>query len=269
MRAAIYEGEALSVYRYRCEAGPATRPFPEVHAVHSLSYVRRGSFGCRTQGSELELVAGAMMVGRPGQEYTATHEHHCHGDECLSVKLAPELGERLVPRGAAWLPPVPEVMVLGELAQAAAEGRAGVGVEEAGLLLASKVAEVLGARGTAAVRAGARERRKAVEAALWLEANSGREVGLEDAAGQAGMSPFHFLRLFRSVLGVTPHQYLLRVRLRRAAELLGRGKTPITEVALDVGFADLSNFVRTFRRAAGVSPRGFRKFFQERPAALA
>ena len=61
----LFEGEALSVYSYRCNGGPADRPFVEVHGRHSLSYVRRGSFGCRTLGAEHELVAGAVMVGRP------------------------------------------------------------------------------------------------------------------------------------------------------------------------------------------------------------
>jgi AraC-like DNA-binding protein len=61
------------------------------------------------------------------------------------------------------------------------------------------------------------------------------------------------------VLGVTPHQYLVRSRLRRAARLLTDDARPITEVALEVGFGDLSNFVRTFHRAAGVSPRRFRQ----------
>jgi AraC family transcriptional regulator len=84
------------------------------------------------------------------------------------------------------------------------------------------------------------------------------------------------LRLFSQVLGVTPHQYLVRSRLRHAARLLADDRErPVTEVALDVGFADLSNFVRTFHRAAGVSPgafrkaaRGERKIFQDRIAAL-
>jgi AraC family transcriptional regulator len=73
---------------------------------------------------------------------------------------------------------------------------------------------------------------------------------------------------------VTPHQYLVRSRLRHAARLLADEERPITDVALDVGFADLSNFVRTFHRAARVSPRDFRKaaqgdrkIFQERLAA--
>ena len=57
------------------------------------------------------------------------------------------------------------------------------------------------------------------------------------------------------MLGVTPHQYLVRSRLRRAARLLADGARSISDVAFDVGFGDLSNFVRTFHRAAGVSPR--------------
>jgi len=105
----------------------------------------------------------------------------------------------------------------------------------------------------------AHDRRRAVEAALWIDANSHDPIDLESAAGEFGLSSFHFLRLFAKVLGVTPHQYLIRSRLRRAARLLAENTRPITEVALDVGFADLSNFVRTFHRAAAVSPRGFRQ----------
>jgi AraC-like DNA-binding protein len=118
-----------------------------------------------------------------------------------------------------------------------------------------------------------RDRRRAVETALWIDAHSHRPIDLEDAAAQAGISPFHFLRLFRHVLGVTPHQYLVRSRLRHAARRLADDDSPITDIAYDVGFGDLSNFVRTFHRAAGASPlrfrqasRGDRKIFQERLA---
>ena len=93
------------------------------------------------------------------------------------------------------------------------------------------------------------------------------------AADQAGLSAYHFLRLFARVVGVTPHQYLLRARLRRAARLLTQDdERTVTDIALDVGFADLSNFVRSFHRAAGVSPRHFRhaaRGDRERIAALA
>jgi AraC-like DNA-binding protein len=58
---------------------------------------------------------------------------------------------------------------------------------------------------------------------------------------------------------VTPHQYLVRARLRRAVSLLADEERSVTDIALDVGFADLSNFIRTFKRAAGLSPHGFRR----------
>ncbi len=78
-------------------------------------------------------------------------------------------------------------------------------------------------------------------------------------ARRAGLSTFHFLRVFSRVLGVTPHQYLLAARLRRAAALLAHPDRPVTDVAFEVGFGDLSHFARTFRRSVGVSPGRFRR----------
>jgi AraC family transcriptional regulator len=75
----------------------------------------------------------------------------------------------------------------------------------------------------------------------------------------AGLSGYHFLRLFAQVTGVTPHQYLLRSRLHHAARLLAQPELSIAEIAFAVGFGDLSNFIRTFRRAAGSAPRQFRR----------
>jgi AraC-like DNA-binding protein len=171
------------------------------------------------------------------------------------------------------MPPLPELMVLGELAQAAAEGKSDVGLDEVGQLFASRFVEVVSGRSPKTAAATVRDRRRAVEAALWIDAHSDREIDLEHAASQVGLSPFHFLRLFAGVLGVTPHQYLVRSRLRHAARLLADEERSITNIAYDVGFSDLSNFVRTFHRAAGVSPlkfrqasRGKRKIFQERLA---
>ena len=71
----------IRVVDYRCSAGPDARPFTEEHVGYSVSYVRRGSFGYRTRGREFELVAGAVLVGHPGDEFVCTHEHHACGDE--------------------------------------------------------------------------------------------------------------------------------------------------------------------------------------------
>lgn len=257
----------LTVVDYRCQAGPDDTPFPEQHGRHSLAYVRRGSFGYEARGRSYELVAGSVLVGRPGDEYLCTHDHHLCGDECLSFHFSQDLvdelaGARRCDRAnwtTAGLPPLPQLMVLGELAQAAADGRSDLGVDELGLLFAQRYLGLVGGRDARAMHAQARDRWRATEAALWLDAHAHEAVDLERTAASVGLSAFHFLRLFSAVLGVTPHQYLLRARLRRAVPLLADASRPITEVAYDSGFADLSNFVRTFRRAAGVSPRGFRR----------
>jgi AraC-like DNA-binding protein len=260
---AILQREAIQVYDYRCSAGPGDRPFAELHEVYSLAYVRKGSFGYRVRGQTFELVAGSILVGRCGDEYVCTHDHHVCGDECLSFQLAPETVEAIGGAAAIWrvgaLPPLPELMVLGELGQAAADGASDVGLDEVGLLLAARFVEAVLGVGQKRALASARDRSRAVRAALWIDTNAHEPVDLESAAREVGSSPFHFLRLFRDVLGVTPHQYLVRARLRRAARLLAEDARSITDIALDVGFADLSNFVRTFHRAAGVSPRGFRR----------
>jgi AraC-like DNA-binding protein len=147
--------------------------------------------------------------------------------------------------------------VLGELAQTAADGDSDVGVDEVGLSHAARLARVISGR-SPATEPRERDRRRAVDAALWIDAHAHEPLDLDQAARHAGLSVFHFLRVFARVLGVTPHQYLVRSRLRHAARLLAEGARSITDVALDVGFADLSNFVRTFHRIAGMSPRAFR-----------
>jgi AraC-like DNA-binding protein len=272
----LLQRQSISVSDFRCSAEPDDTPFVERYRCHSVSYVRKGSFGCRTRGRTFELVAGSILVGFPGDEYICTHDHVC-GDECLSFFLSPELVEAIGDGSEIWrvgaAPPLPELMVLGELAQAAADGRSDIGLDEVGQLFASRFVEVVSGRSREPAPLKARDRRRAVETALWIDANSHQEIDLEGVAGQAGISPFHFLRLFANVIGATPHQYLVRSRLRHAARLLADGGLSITDVAYDVGFGDLSNFVRTFHRAAGISPRRFReasrgkrKIFQDRPA---
>src|SRR5581483_6182790 len=270
----LLQRPSVTVSDFRCSAVPGEKPYSEQHRCHSMSFVRKGSFGYHSRGRSHDLVAGSFLIGMPGAEFICSHDHVC-GDECLSFFFSPELIDSVGGRGEVWdvcaTPPLAELMVLGELAQAAADGRSDIGLDEAGHLLAQRLVDVVSGKARKPARVTARDRRRAVEAALWLEANAHREIELEDAARQAGVSPYHFLRLFSSVLGVTPHQYLLRTRLRRAARQLTEDDKPVTDVAYDVGFNDLSNFVRTFHRAAGVSPlkfrqasRGLRKIFQER-----
>jgi AraC-like DNA-binding protein len=250
----------------------------EAHAAHSFAYVCNGSFGYRARGKRFELVAGAVLIGRGGDEYICTHDH-AHGDECLSFRPSAEVLDAMgcaeAPLRGGGIAPLPQLMVLGELARAAAREATEIALDEAAFLFVSRVIELSAQREPITRTPPARDRRRAVEAALWLEARCDEPIDLDGIAAHSGLTAFHFLRLFSAVLGVTPHQYLVRCRLRRAARLLAQDGASVTDIALAVGFNDLSNFVRTFHRAAGVSPGGFRraargdrKIFQDRLAAL-
>ncbi|KAB2844603.1 MAG: helix-turn-helix transcriptional regulator, partial [Burkholderiales bacterium] len=144
--------------------------------------------------------------------------------------------------------------IWGEIARAATTDDCGVALDEAGLLFALRLVQLAESRPVPRREPSARDRRRAVEAALWIEAHAGEPVGLDDLARLAYATPLHFLRVFTRVVGATPHQYLIRSRLARACRLLAAGDLPVTEVALAAGFQDLSNFVRTFQRASGLPP---------------
>jgi AraC family transcriptional regulator len=79
-------------------------------------------------------------------------------------------------------------------------------------------------------------------------------LGVDDLAKTAKMSRFHFSRLFRDEVGQAPYQYLLRVRIARATELLRGGHCSVTEAALAAGFTDFSRFASTFKKVTGKRP---------------
>jgi AraC family transcriptional regulator len=257
----LLKSDALTVIDFRCDSGPHSVPFVEYHSAYSLSFVRRGGFGYKFRGQLFDLVPGSVLAGRPGEEYICTHDHLC-GDECLSFQFSADTVDGIGRGARDWrqpcLPPMPELMLLGELADSVAERESDVGLDEVAVMVADRYTRVIrGCDDRPALHPKAR--RHAVTAAAWMDEHAAEAIDLARTSRRAGLSPYHFLRLFSTVIGVTPHQYLVRARLRRAARLLAADDRPITDVALDSGFTDLSNFVRTFHRAAGVSPRGFRK----------
>lgn len=87
----------------------------------------------------------------------------------------------------------------------------------------------------------------------YMQAHLGERIVLDDLAGVAGLSPFHFLRQFRAQYHVTPHQMLMARRLYAAKQWLAEG-VPAAEVAARAGLSDQSHLNRTFTRRYGVSP---------------
>jgi AraC-like DNA-binding protein len=82
---------------------------------------------------------------------------------------------------------------------------------------------------------------------------------IETVARAAGISPFHFIRQFDALFGLTPHQLRIRSRLDRARRLLAIGGLSVTDVCMEVGFSSLGSFSDLFTRRVGEPPSSFRR----------
>ncbi|PCC69579.1 AraC-type DNA-binding protein [Nannocystis exedens] len=263
----------ITVTRHVCHAGPRDRPFPEQHRQASLAFVLAGSFCYRCRDRTHALVAGSVLLGEVDEAFVCSHEHGV-GDVCLSLALSESLLAAAASAHAApgrlfaapALAPRPRISALARALAAATDSRDRTRAPEIEALALALTAEVLGELSlqTGSPRsprpgASASDRERAVAGARFIAERATEPLLLRDVAGHVGLSPFHFLRLFRAVFGVTPHQYLVRTRVERAAARLCESEVPVTELAFEVGFGDLSNFVRTFHRLVGLSPGRWRQ----------
>jgi len=262
----LASGSGWRVEDVVCTFGPGDRPFEERHESACIALVTNGTFQYRSERGSALLSPGALLLGNHQHCFECNHEHST-GDRCLSFHFTPEFLDSVVAQvpGARRpsfviprLPPLPALLPILTAAEAARDDGGEDGFEELALRLAGAVFAVLaGTEWKIPMPTRGDERR--VSAALHqIEARAHEPISLHDLAGTAAMSPYHFLRTFRVVVGMTPHQYVLHTRLHRAAVRLRRTDDSISAIAFDAGFNDLSTFNRRFRRMMGLTPGAYR-----------
>jgi AraC family transcriptional regulator len=148
-----------------------------------------------------------------------------------------------------------------ELATESSSGR--LLVETAALTVAARL---LQSHGEAALPYAARTRpanglditrlRRVID---FIEAHTHEDVGVDDLASVACLSPFHFSRAFKEATGLTPHRFISQRRLQRARLLLETSELSITDVASMANFSSQANFTRAFSRIIGISPGEYRR----------
>lgn len=248
-----------------CTSGPEDRPFEEAHGDLSVSAVLDGVFSYRSGLGRATMTPGSLLLGNRGSGYRCSHAF-CRGDRCLSFQFAAELVEETAAdlkdaRPSAFtrpsLPPLAALAGQIDAARRLAAGR--IRSAEAEALAITMLGTALLAEGGAEPAVAHADERRVAALLAHLHAHFDEPVVLSDLAVIAGVGRHHALRLFRRVVGTTPHAYLMSYRLKRAAAALDAGGERVIDVALANGFSDLSEFTRRFRAAFGAPPATWRR----------
>ena len=259
-------GDGWSVHEVVCRAGPSDRPFQERHEGFSVSAVIEGSFTYRSDAGHGLLYPGALLLGNNGGCFECGHEHG-RGDRCISLNVREDLFGEIAAVAASTsrfrfsapsLPPSPKALPVVSLMEALSLRTPALRREELVLGLVERVLATIADQKHNAAAPSAREARRVIDAVRLVESEAARPIRLQDLAATARMSKYHFLRVFRRLTGVTPYQYLLSARMRRAALELASSRRPVLAIALDSGFGDLSTFNHRFRAAFGATPTQYR-----------
>ena len=262
----LAEGSGWHVRDVHCHYGPSDRPFEERHAAVCIGLVVSGSFTYRASAHPQLMTPGSLLLGSPGQTFLCAHEHSA-GDHCLDFSFTPAFFEQIASGAvsnpahahlpAARIPALPALSPFAARAAAALASPAHAPWEELALSLAAQTLRLAhGLPGSPKLPPASLARITRV--LRHIERHPAEPHTLAVLAAQAGLSPYHFLRTFQLATGVTPHQYVRRLRLRQAATRLALERTTILNIALEAGFEDLSTFNRAFRAEFQTSPRTLR-----------
>lgn len=263
------QDETFCAWDCVCQLGACSPVSEGEHSRVHISVLLAGTFHARSAQGEVLVGPGALLLGNAAGAYEYRHVDE-GGDRSVVFDYAEDflddvgrsLGRRLHERrafGGACIPASAasaDAVVLTHRAMRTGEPEM---VKEAALMVAA-VALTADPGGASTVKAPTSgQARRVAKTLRYVEAHSAGDCSLDTLAAHAGLSSFHYLRVFRAMTGQTPHQFVIATRLRVAATLLRTTRLPITEVAMEAGFGDLAHFTTSFTRAFGASARTYRK----------
>lgn len=249
-----------------CEPDWSWHPRPGADRDFDLWFVWAGRGVMRFEETRIDLAPGDAFCLRPWIGYDATHDpRHRLGVCYLHFEFDGPV--RRGQRRSVALPP--HHCRLGEIdlherilrhAVALARSTSAVQRAQAAALVQATLLAMQASADTPALAGVAREHDERIRAVMRrVREEPGRIYSVDELAASAAYSVDHFTRLFRSIAGVTPKEFCIRVRLERAQLLLRESPMSIEQIATNLGYADVFFFSRQFKQRLGAAPSVWRQ----------
>ncbi len=264
------------VWDMRCALGPRDPANENQYPAYRVAAIVGGTFQIRSTLGDAVPVVGSLLLGNACDCYCCRH-HTPNGDRCINFDFEPQFLEsvraELGMRGIgerfrrALIAPSRESVSIAAAMEAVATGSTSSALREAAFEVAAAALAATHATVALGRKTSFRNERAVMRAARYIESHYDTSCTLDELAARADMSPFHFLRVYRRVTGQTPHRHVLATRLRHAAQRLRASRDRIGDIALEVGFGDLSHFNASFMHHFRSTPGAYRARLAERAPA--
>jgi AraC-like DNA-binding protein len=252
-----------------------TQSFPRhTHDNFAVGVIEQGALGFYYRGENVVASQGAINLANPDEAHTGYAAAETgwtyrmfYLDASMLQKAATEITNRPIPNLPFFQAGVlQDDELAGTIHQfhRSLESNANSQLEKESRLLWMLTQLIIRhADAPPALSTMGREDASVERARDYIEAYYGDDISIDHLAAVANLSRFHFIRVFRHQMGLTPHAYLTQVRVRRAKEFLTQG-WPISAAAVETGFVDQSHLTRHFKRIMGVTPGQYRNIVQDR-----
>lgn len=254
----LFRSAEISIHRFSHPAEHEDQPYEETASAYMASFVEAGEFNLEVDGKEWRVGEGDVMLSRPGMRFRAGFEGKAFNDTCLSLTYL-AAGDDRFDAAQSWkkanrtvLPASNRIAYLRWGLRRAVESNAPMFAEYCATEIFRELPDRQNAKPISA-RKFAWYAERIEYARKRLGAEISEEMTASDVARSVGMSMFHFTRIFAELVGMPPHQYRLRARLREARAMLLEGRS-VTETCYACGFNNLSHFSRSFSRCYGSAP---------------
>lgn len=250
-------------------AEPHQDPTEEYFDVPQIIFTLQDRWDIRGRRGSLTATPDMLVLGDAGEPYVCRHDDRMPKDRTLSLHYTDLAGSTDLPAPLFPVQGVPvshaQSVYLTEVQWELQARRPGFRMKVEGLayaLLGDVLRSLHDRRWRSLQAPGGRSRHTMLRVDTvrdFIDAHFTDDLDLSTLAAAGGLSPFHFSRLFKQRMQMTPHQYVMQRRLEYAAQQLSHTDFSVTEIALAIGFQDSRHFARIFRRHSGQTPTAYRR----------